>query len=73
MTASAFFAQQLYKSGLSIIPYPPLANEKFFEKLNTEIQPAIDDIEVRHEGGKQFLDHIKLIMAKLNIGLISLY
>ena len=36
----------MYKSGLSIIPYPPLANEKFFVKLNTEIEPAIEDIEV---------------------------
>ena len=65
---STFFAYQMYKSGLSIIPYPPLANEKFFVKLNTEIQPAIDEINAVHIGGKQFLNHVKLIMAKLNIG-----
>ena len=43
---SSFFAEQMYRAGLTIVPYPPLANEKFFEKLNTEIEPAVDDIEV---------------------------
>eukprot|EP01084_Bolivina_argentea_P311703 539571_1 len=65
---STFFVNQMYKNGLSLIPYPPLANKAFFRELNETLQPAFDDIEVLHEGGKQFLSHIKLIMAKLHIG-----
>eukprot|EP01084_Bolivina_argentea_P013950 26110_1 len=67
-TESKFFIYQMYRSGCTIIPYPPLANEEFFTKLNTDIREPIDEIEVIHKGGKQFLDHIKLIMSKLNIG-----
>ena len=58
----------MYESGISIIPYPPLANEQFFRQLNTQIQPAIDDIKIIDNlKGKEVLNHIKLVMAKLNV------
>eukprot|EP01083_Nonionella_stella_P238264 835051_1 len=63
-----FFVTQMYKNGLSLIPYPPLANDAFFSEMQLTLKPAFDDIEVLHQGGKQFLDYVKLIMAKLNIG-----
>lgn len=58
----------MYKSGLEIIPFPPLANEAFFTELNDSLEEVIEDIEIVHNGGKLFLDHFKLIMSKLNIG-----
>eukprot|EP01083_Nonionella_stella_P205503 748291_1 len=65
---SPFFLYQMYKRGLAIIPYPPLANEAFFTELDDTLHPNIAGMEAIHHGGKVFLDHIKLIMAKLNIG-----
>eukprot|EP01084_Bolivina_argentea_P204199 348687_1 len=66
---STFFVDRMYKSGLGIVAYPPLATEKFFTKLNTKLEPAIHKIKIIHgKGGNAFLDHIKLMMSKLNIG-----
>eukprot|EP01084_Bolivina_argentea_P155547 271073_1 len=65
---SSFFVSQMYQAGLEIIPFPPLANEAFFDELNDTLELAIDDIDIVHVGGKIFLDHIKLVMAKLHIG-----
>lgn len=65
---SSFFVTQMYKNGLSLVPYPCLANDAFFSEMHLTLKPAFEDIAVLHEGGTQFLDHLKLIMAKLNIG-----
>eukprot|EP01084_Bolivina_argentea_P308556 533588_1 len=65
---STFFISQMYKGGLMIVPYPPLANEAFFDEMNDTLEVAIDDVDLIHEGGKLFLDHFKLVMSKLHIG-----
>eukprot|EP01084_Bolivina_argentea_P013947 26104_1 len=68
---SAFFVAQMYKAGLTILPYPPLGTEYFFQCLNTKMEKSITNIDKKMtliEGGNNFLDHIKLLMSKFNIG-----
>eukprot|EP01083_Nonionella_stella_P110895 324855_1 len=65
---SPFFVHQMYKGGVAYIAYPPLASKEFFIELEETLEPNIASIEPIHHGGTVFLDHIKLIMAKLNIG-----
>eukprot|EP01084_Bolivina_argentea_P024957 46451_1 len=64
---STFFIQRMYQSGWEIIPYPPLATESFFIELNECMENAINETKIMHNGGRDFLDHMKLVMAKLNI------
>eukprot|EP01084_Bolivina_argentea_P013949 26109_1 len=65
---STFFVAQMYKAGLNILPYPPLGTEYFFQRLNMKIEPVVAKAKVIYYGGNNFLDHIKLIMSKFNIG-----
>eukprot|EP01084_Bolivina_argentea_P110736 197668_1 len=64
---STFFAAQMYKRGIVIKPYPPLSTESFFIELTATMKPHIEESKVIHYGGKSFLNHMKLIMSKLNI------
>eukprot|EP01084_Bolivina_argentea_P129404 228556_1 len=63
---SLFFGEQMY-SNLSTIPYPPLGTTSYFTELNETIEVAIDEIDILHEGGTDFLNFIKMVMAKLHI------
>nr|CAG8522177.1 4868_t:CDS:10 [Entrophospora candida] len=60
------FIIRMYKSGLTIFPWPLFNNSDWFKTLKTVRKKLVNE-NIKYKNGQTFLQNIKVIMAKLKI------
>ncbi|CAJ0745699.1 13896_t:CDS:10, partial [Entrophospora sp. SA101] len=60
------FITRMYKSGLTIFPWPLFSNSAWFKTLETVRKKLINQ-NIKYQNAQTFLQNIKVIMAKLKI------
>ncbi|CAJ0860021.1 15726_t:CDS:10, partial [Entrophospora sp. SA101] len=60
------FITRMYRSGLTIFPWPLFNDPAWFKTLKT-VKTKLDDQKAKYENAQTFLQNTKVIMAKLKI------